>query len=70
MRIKFNGITEKRSKGCPVCGKSRAETTFKTTKTFILPSGVTKTFRTGKIEEVSPEDADFLLSYNGAFEVV
>lgn len=66
MKLKFNGITEKRSKGCPVCGGGGRKTdiAFRTTKTFILPSGVTKTFRAGKIEEVSEEDGDFLLSYN------
>lgn len=68
MRLKFNGMTEKRKKGCN-CSGSHSETVFTTSKSFILPSGRTKTFRVGKIEEVSKEDGDFLLSYD-AFEVV
>ena len=64
MKIKFNGIIEKRSKGCPVCGKRTTDSQFQNTKTYILPSGKTKTFRAGRIEEVTDEDGDFLLSYS------
>lgn len=65
MTLKFNGITEKKSRGCNCGGGGRkTEVAFRTTKTFILPSGITKTFRAGKTEEVSKEDGDFLLSYN------
>lgn len=71
MKLKFNGITERATKGCPVCGGGRKkDVAFRTTKTFILPSGITKTFRVGKVEEVSDIDGDFLLSYSGVFEVV
>ena len=63
MKIKFNGIIEKRSKGCPVCGKRTTDSQFQNTKMYILPSGATKTFRAGRIEEVSDEDGEFLLSY-------
>lgn len=63
MKIKFNGIIEKRSKGCPVCGKRMTDSQYVASKTYILPSGITRTFRVGKIEEVTDEDGEFLLSY-------
>lgn len=63
MRIQFNGITEKASHGCGACGRRRTDTVFKTAKTYILPSGITKTFIAGRPEEVSQKDADFLLLY-------
>ncbi len=63
MKIKFNGIIEKRTKGCPVCGKRVTDSQLRTMKSYILPSGITKTFRIGREEEVSETDASFLLSY-------
>ena len=63
MRIKFNGIIEKRKKGCPVCGGHRSDSSFQSMRSYILPSGITKTFRAGIAEEVSEEDGQFLLSY-------
>lgn len=63
MKIKFNGIYQRGGKGCPVCGKRINDVNFLTIKTYILPSGRTKTFRAGRVEEVSEKDADFLLSY-------
>lgn len=63
MKIRFNGIIEKRSKGCPVCGKRITDSQLLTSKTYILPSGITKTFRIGRTEEVTDEDGNFLLSY-------
>ena len=63
MRIMFNGIIEKARKGCGACGKRRSESQFVTSKSYILPSGVTKTFRVGKVEDVSEKDAAFLLLY-------
>lgn len=79
MKIVFKGIVEKRRKGCPVCGRRGGSNTFATMKTYILPSGITKTFRVGKPEEVSDRDGEFLLMYkytdkdgsvNNVFEVV
>lgn len=66
MKIKFNGALEKREKGgCKPCGrKGRSETTFVTTRQYILPSGITKTFHVGVEEEVDDRDGNFLLSYN------
>lgn len=64
MKIKFTGIVEKRSGGCRACGKGRTDRVFKTSKTYILPSGMTKTFVAGRIVEVSEADAAFLLQYN------
>lgn len=63
MIIRFNGIIEKRSGGCGVCGKRRTGSQFLASKTYILPSGVTKTFRVGQTETVSERDAQFLLQY-------
>ena len=79
MKVVFNGMIEKKSGGCGSCGKRRTENQFVAYRTFILPSGIIKTFRAGVPETVSPEDANFLLMYryqdaNGvvknAFEVV
>lgn len=74
MKIKFNGIYEKKTRGCPVCGRSKSEIVFSTTKSFYLPSGRLQTFRVGNEYEVSDEDAHFLLSYKSSkgdvFEVI
>lgn len=78
MKIKFNGIMEKRTRGCVPCGKAKSELGFVSYKSYILPSGTRKTFRRGKIEEVSKGDAEFLLQYQyndhgvikKAFEVI
>lgn len=66
MKIKFNGVVEKgASGGCPVCGGRKVtEEGFRMMKSYILPSGITKTFRVGRVEDVSESDADFLLSYH------
>lgn len=65
MKIRFNGMIEKRRHGCPVCGKKvTSETTFVTTRRFYLPSGASKTFRVNDEAEVTAEDAEFLLSYS------
>ena len=66
VKIRFNGVLEKGSGGgCPVCGgRRKTEEGLRTVKSYILPSGVTKTFRVGRTEEVSDRDADFLLSYH------
>lgn len=63
MRIKFLGCVEKRTKGCPVCGRRRSEYTFRSHRSFILPSGMTKTFRANYPVDVSDTDGEFLLSY-------
>ena len=70
MKIKFNGMKVASSRGCPVCGKGRAtKDNYVSVKTFFLPSGASKTFRVGVVEEVSERDAKFLL-LNKAFEEV
>ena len=64
MKVVFNGIIEKRSGGCVPCGAKRAtEQTMRTHKTYILPSGATKTFFVGRETEVSDKDGEFLLGY-------
>lgn len=65
MKVKFNGIYERKRKGCSSCGKRvRSSMGFVTSKMYILPSGRNKTFYVGRIEEVSDGDGRFLLSYN------
>ncbi len=64
MKVVFNGILEKTSGGCIPCGAKRASKMHMTAmKQYILPSGVMKTFRVGRTEEVSDKDGEFLLSY-------
>lgn len=63
MKIRFNGVVGRRSGGCSACGHKSTGAGFLTTKTYILPSGTTKTFRAGKCVEVKDIDAEFLLSY-------
>ena len=78
MRLKFNGVMEKKSDGCPVCGGRRSTYKFASVRSYYLPSGGMKTFRAGQTYEVSERDGNFLLSYrykvNGkeqhAFEAV
>lgn len=67
MKIKFNGMkvsASNHSGGCPVCGRNRVtKESFISVKTFILPSGITKTFRAGNKYDVSEQDGKFLLQY-------
>lgn len=66
MKIRFNGVMEKKKKGCSVCGRKSTEMGFSGSKTYILPSGITKTFMAGRCVDVKDEDAEFLLSYQYA----
>lgn len=79
MKVKFTGTVERRKKGCPVCGRHRSEYAYRSRRTFILPSGMTKTFRVNDAVEVMDSDGEFLLTYTytdahgvvkHAFEVV
>lgn len=63
MRIKFNGLIERRQKGCGKCGKRSSKMSFVVSRMYILPSGKTITFRVGRTEEVSTSDGAFLLEY-------
>lgn len=63
MKIRFTGVLEKRTGGCSRCGGGHTGQKFATAKTYILPSGITKTFIAGRAEEVSDRDAAFLLLY-------
>lgn len=64
MKIVFNGLLEKKSKGGCNCKKSGSDYGFVNSRMYILPSGVSKTFYVGRIETVSDRDGEFLLSYN------
>lgn len=64
MKVVFNGVMEETRKGCKVCGGRSFRQRLATTKTYYLPSGRRMTFRIGRIEEVSDEDGEFLLSLN------
>lgn len=63
MKIVFNGVLEKHTKGCNCKKQGNSEYGFVSQKMYILPSGSTKTFIVGKPEEVSPTDGRFLLAY-------
>ena len=64
MKVIFNGILEKKKRGgCNCSGKSKSTLRMLTSKTFILPSGVTRTFHAGQETEVEEEDGRFLLEY-------
>lgn len=66
MKLRFNGIVQKKSKGgCSKCGQKSA-TSYKmvTSKMFILPSGRTVSCIVGREVEVSDKDAEFLLTYS------
>lgn len=64
MKIKFNGVLEKKTSGCGACGSRTVNGyAFVTTKSYILPSGINKTFKVGVIEDVADIDGQFLLGY-------
>lgn len=65
MKIVFNGLLEKKQLGggCN-CKRQGNGYGFVNSRMYILPSGQTKTFFVGKVEEVSDKDGEFLLSYN------
>lgn len=63
MKIVFNGLLEKHTKGCNCKKQSNTGYGFVSQRMFILPSGNTRTFIVGKVEEVNEKDAKFLLSY-------
>lgn len=71
MKVKFNGMKiEQSTSGCPVCGKNRVRKEgFVSVKSFILPSGITKTFRMGNVYEVNDKDGKFLLQYKSFSKV-
>ena len=69
MKIKFNGILEKKVGGGCNCKKQSSDYGFVNSRMYILPSGVTKIFYLGRVEEVSERDGKFLLSYNQAPDV-
>ena len=75
MKIKFNGLLEKHSKGCNCKRQGNTEYGFVSQKMYILPSGNQRTFIAGKVEDVNKQDAEFLLSYmymdaNGGYREV
>ena len=61
MTVVFKGIVEKGHKGCPVCGRRSSDYIYRSRRSYILPSGITKTFRVGTPVEVSDRDGAFLL---------
>lgn len=65
MRIKFNGVLEKKNGGCSACGKkSKSSYGFTNSKLYHMASGRSQVFRTGEVYEVSDIDGNFLLQYN------
>ena len=64
MKVRFNGMFVKKSKGCGCSGrKTSTSKSFMIHKTFILPSGRTMSFSIDQEYEVSDLDGNFLLSY-------
>lgn len=65
MRIRFNGMFAVQSKkgGC-ACHGSVSGRVFITHKSFVLPSGNTRSFRVGEEYDVPDIDGNFLLSYS------
>lgn len=56
---------EERESGCKPCGqRTVGKHIFATSRSFILPSGITKTFHIGEETDVSKMDGEFLLSYS------
>lgn len=65
MKVRFNGMYQNRKKGCVPCGhKVVGERVFLTSRSFILPSGITRSFHIGEEYSVSDLDGNFLLSYS------
>lgn len=67
MRVRFNGMfvtKSRKSGGCACHGSAIGGRVFITHKTFILPSGVTRSFSVGEEYDVSDVDGNFLLSYS------
>ena len=57
MKLKFNGLLEKKSSGCN-CKRQSNGYGFVNSRMYILPSGQNKTFYVGKVEEVLALNAD------------
>lgn len=66
MKIVFNGLLERKASGGCNCKKSSSGYGFVNSRMYILPSGQSRTFYVGRVEEVSERDGNFLLSYNQA----
>lgn len=65
MKVRFNGMFKSIKSGCAPCGhKVRSSRAFMTSRTFILPSGITRSFHIGDVYEVSELDGNFLLTYS------
>lgn len=63
MKIVFNGLLEKKQGGGCNCKRVASSLGFVNQRMYTLPSGQSKTFFVGKVEEVSERDGKFLLSY-------
>lgn len=65
INVKFNGyVTNTPSGGCVPCGqKRRSKRQYSTTITLNLPSGIMKTFVSGRVEEVTQQDFEYLMLY-------
>lgn len=64
MKVKFNGIIEKRTHGCHVCGhKATSDSVFVSRKRYFLPSGRSVFAVVNQEYDISDADAEFLLSY-------
>ena len=69
MKIKFQGMTDIRTTGCPVCGTTKRGKTYKRREKFYLPSGRVEIFTIDRVSTVSDTDGKWLLENFGCFEV-
>lgn len=65
MKVVFHGMFEEREGGCKPCGQRvTSKHVFASSRSFILPSGISKNFHINEETEVSDIDGEFLLSYS------
>lgn len=64
MKVIFNGVLEAVSGGCVPCGHKRSsKRVMITKKTYIMPSGISKTFYVGRTVDVLDSEGKFLLDF-------
>lgn len=66
MKIRFNGVrTPGKSTGCPVCGgRRKVNHNFNRTISITFPSGQTRKFTMGIINEVSDTEGEYLKQWS------
>lgn len=62
VRVQFIGMIEQKTSGCSSCGRRKTTNKMVRSKRFMLPSGKNELFTVTYSNDVSEDDADFLLS--------